>query len=168
MSDAIENLITDVIRREGGFVNDPTDLGGATNFGITRATLASYRMKPVTVEEVRDMKEDEARAIYRANYFRGIETITDPKTLAFLFDYSVNAGPGKAVKAVQSAIGTSVDGAWGPNSQKALDKFGDQSKLYWPCVCYRFDDYMRIMGNNPSQTKFAHGWANRMKEFWSK
>ena len=168
MGNAVENLIDDVIRREGGFVNDPVDPGGATNHGITRGTLADFRKTSVTVEDVRNLTVDEARKIYRENYFKGIEQVTDSLLLGFLFDYSVNAGNGKAVRALQAAIGTTVDGAWGPQSQKKLDNVNDQHTLYWPCVCYRFDDYMRIMGNNPSLTKFAHGWANRMKEFWSK
>lgn len=168
MNTAMEELITDVIRREGGYVNHASDRGGPTNFGITQATLARWRKVPVSADDVRNMSEDEAHNIYRAWYFKGFENVTDAKTLAFLFDYAVNAGNGKAVKAVQNAIGTTVDGVWGPKSQKALDEYGDQSKLYWPCVCYRFDDFMRIMGNDPSQTVFAHGWANRMKEFWSK
>lgn len=168
MNTAMEELITDVIRREGGYVNHASDRGGPTNFGITQATLARWRKTSVSADDVRNMSEDEARNIYRAWYFKGFESVTDAKTLAFLFDYAVNAGNGKAVKAVQNAIGTIADGVWGPKSQKALDEYGDQSKLYWPCVCYRFDDFMRIMGNDPSQTVFAHGWANRMKEFWSK
>jgi lysozyme family protein len=167
MNAAIENLITDVIRREAGYVNHRDDRGGPTKFGITQATLARWRKKPVTANDVENMQESEARDIYRAWYFKGFESVTDPKTLAFLFDYAVNAGNSKAVKAVQNAIGTAVDGVWGPKSQAALEAYGDQSKLYWPCVCYRFDDFMRIMGNDPSQTVFAHGWANRMKEFWS-
>jgi len=167
-NDAIEQAITDVIEREKGYVNHERDHGGPTNFGITQATLARWRGKTVTADDVRNMSVDEARDIYRTWYFKGFESVNDVKTLKFLFDYSVNAGNSKAVKAVQTAIGAVADGAWGPNSQKALDNFGDHSKLYWPCVCFRFDDFMRIMGNDPSQTVFAHGWANRMKEFWSK
>lgn len=167
MNTAIEDLITDVIRREGGFVNDSVDRGGATNWGITIGTLRDWRGKAVSVEDVKNLTQNEAREIYRANYFRGLESITDPKCLAFLFDYSVNAGNKRAVQAVQNAIGTTADGAWGPKSQAALVAYGDQSKMYWKLVCYRFDHFMRIMGNDPSQTKFAHGWANRMKEFWS-
>lgn len=166
MPSAVENLITDILRREGGFVNDPQDAGGATNFGITIGTLSSYRGHAVSVDDVRNLTEAEARDIYRKNYFKDIDNVTDPKTLAFLFDYAVNAGTGAAVKALQTAIGVAADGAFGPMSKAALAKVTDQSALYWPCVCYRFDHFMRIMGDNPSQTKFAHGWANRMKEFW--
>jgi lysozyme family protein len=164
--DAVEFLISRVIDREGGFVNDPTDRGGATKYGITIGTLAAYRGHAVTVPDVKDMTELEARKIYRANYFRGIDAVTDPKSLEFLFDYAVNAGTGKATKALQFVIGAVEDGDFGPNSKKKLAEYGDQSKLYWPLVCYRFDHFMRIMANDPSQTKFANGWANRMKEFW--
>jgi lysozyme family protein len=166
--DEVEKLISKVIDREGGFVNDPSDHGGATNFGITIGTLSAFLGRPASVQEVKDMSELTARKIYRQNYFRGIDAVTDARSLEFLFDYAVNAGTGKAVKALQSVIGAVEDGDFGPNSKKKLEEFGDQSKLYWPLVCYRFDHYMRIMGNDSSQTKFANGWANRMKEFWIK
>jgi lysozyme family protein len=165
MSDEVEKLISRVIDREKGFVNHPNDHGGPTNMGITQATLAAFRGKPVTIQDVKDLQEPEARRIYRQNYFKGIENVSDPASLEFLFDYSANAGNGRAIKALQFAIGTPQDGDFGPASKKALEAFGDQSKLYWQLVCYRFDHYMRIL-DDPTQAVFANGWANRMKEFW--
>jgi lysozyme family protein len=165
MSDEVEKLISEVLDREGGYVNHPNDAGGPTNLGITQGTLAAFRGKPVSIQDVKDLQEPEARRIYRQNYFKGIEAVTDSASLRFLFDYSVNAGNRKAVKALQFAIGTAEDGDFGPNSKKRLEAFGDQSKLYWQLVCYRFDHYMRIL-DNPTQAVFANGWANRMKEFW--
>jgi lysozyme family protein len=154
MTDAIDNLITKVIAREGGFVNDSRDLGGATNFGITQATLEAWRGKPVTEFQVRVLTEAEARQIYRANYFRGLEGVTDPKVLEFLLDYSVNSGPGRSVKALMTVLGG-----------KPLADV-DQAALYWPLVCERLDNFLRIIGNDPSQVVFAIGWANRITEFW--
>ena len=52
---------------EGGLSNDPSDHGGATNWGITAATLAHWRGYSVTAEYVRAIQPDEARAIYHDN-----------------------------------------------------------------------------------------------------
>lgn len=162
----VDDLISNVIVREGGYINHPNDRGGPTNWGITQNTLTRWSGSNATADDVKNLSKDVAAKIYKAFYFDGLEDITDAKTLEFLFDYSVNAGNGAAIKAVQNAIGTKADGQWGPNSAKALAAYGDQSKLYWPCICYRFDHFMRIMANDPSQTVFSNGWANRMKEFW--
>lgn len=165
MSDEVEKLISRVIDREGGYVNHPNDRGGPTKFGITQATLTAFRGKPTSAQDVQDLQEPEARRIYRQNYFVGIDAVSDPASLEFLFDFAVNSGPKMATKALQTVIGAVPDGAFGPNSKKKLEEFGNQSKLYWPLVCYRFDFFMRIL-SDPSQSVFAAGWANRMKEFW--
>lgn len=165
MSDAIDNLITHVIEREGGYVNHAADRGGPTNWGITQGTLTAWRGHPVSAADVQALTQDEARKIYRANYFRGLEDVTDPKVLEFLFDYAVNSGTSRAVTALQKVLGVTADGAWGPKSKAALAAV-DQAKLYWPLVCERLDFYLRIIGRDPSQAVFAAGWANRIVPFW--
>lgn len=166
MTDAIDDLITRVIQREGGYVNHPNDRGGPTKYGITQATLASWRGHSVTEFQVQTLSVEEAREIYRRRYFNGLEDVTDPKALEFLFDYAVNAGTGAAVRALQKVIGTIPDGAFGPKSKAALVAYGDQSKLFWPLLAARYDHFMRIIGGNHSQAVFATGWANRLLEFW--
>ena len=163
---AVDIFIEKVMKREGGYVNHPNDRGGPTKYGITYKTLAEWRGGTVTVQDVIDLTLEEAHRIYKERYFQGLEDVTDEKVLEFLFDFAVNSGTRTAVKALQNVIGAHPDGAFGPLSKAALKKFGSQANLYWPLVCYRFDFFMRIMGNDPSQTVFAHGWANRMREFW--
>ena len=53
MTPAVEQMIDDVIRREGGFVDHPHDRGGPTNFGITQATLSRHLGRPASVADVR-------------------------------------------------------------------------------------------------------------------
>lgn len=151
---AIDDLITRVIEREGGYVNHPSDRGGPTNFGITQGALAAWRGKPVTDWQVSTLSEAEARTIYRNVYFRGLEEVKDPKVLEFLFDYSVNSGPGRALKALMVVLGAQKLGAV------------DQATLFWPLVCERLDNFLRIIANDPSQVVFAEGWANRITEWW--
>lgn len=166
MNPLVEDLITSVLERERGYVNHAADRGGPTNWGITQGTLAAWRGKPVSIAEVKALTQAEARDIYRANYFRGLEGVNDKAVLDLLFDYSANSGPRRSVKALQKVIGVVADGEFGPKSAAALAAVKDHSKLYWPLVCERLDNFLRIIGNDPSQVVFAHGWANRMLEFW--
>ena len=39
MSKTVRDIAKGIVLREGGFVNDPDDLGGATNFGVTIHTM---------------------------------------------------------------------------------------------------------------------------------
>src|SRR5690606_7789917 len=67
--DRFNEALEHVLQVEGGFVNHPADKGGATKFGITRATLAAWRTRPVSVEDVQRMNREEAAAIYRKRYW---------------------------------------------------------------------------------------------------
>ena len=154
MNDAMADLITRVIEREGDYVNHPDDHGGPTKYGITQATLSAWRRTPVTPWQVSLLTEDEARVIYRNVYFRGLEAVKDPKVLEFLFDYSVNSGPGRALKALMVVLGAQKLGTV------------DQATLFWPLICERLDNFLRIIARDPSQVVFAEGWANRLTEWW--
>jgi len=68
---SVEALVADILRREGGFTDNPADRGGPTNFGITHKTLARYKGRPVTKAEVKAMPMDLAVEIYLRNYYNG-------------------------------------------------------------------------------------------------
>lgn len=87
-----------VLKYEGGFVNDPRDPGGATNMGVTRATLSRWRARPVSIAEVRALTRDEAAKIYRAHYWAPIGGDALPVGVDLVaFDIAVNMGVGRAL-----------------------------------------------------------------------
>src|SRR5690349_24305390 len=95
-----------VLAHEGGYSNHPSDPGGPTKFGIT---LADYRrhLKPgASAADVRAMRLDEARAIYRAHYWAALRCDELPAGLDYaLFDYGVNSGIGRAARVLQRLVG---------------------------------------------------------------
>lgn len=110
-----------VLRREGGYVDHPQDPGGVTNHGITHATLAAWRGRPVGKEEVRALTREDAGAIYRSRYWDTIAGDALPAGLDLaLFDFAVNSGPGRAVRTLQRLIGTPIDGRVGPQTLAAV------------------------------------------------
>ena len=67
---SVQNLAEQIVAREGGFVNDPDDPGGATNFGVTLHTLRRLRPhQQVCVDDVRALTRDDAVTIYVEHYF---------------------------------------------------------------------------------------------------
>lgn len=109
-----------VLQFEGGFVNHPLDPGGATNLGITRATLARSRGRPVTVAHVRALTRSEAASIYRRFYWNAVRADDLPGGLDLaVFDLAVNAGPARAARLLQRALGVSADGAIGSTTLAA-------------------------------------------------
>ena len=86
-----------IFREEGGFVNDPHDPGGATNMGITIATLSRWLGKRASVLDVKNLEKPLATAIYEYDYFAPIEFNNLPAGIDVqLVDIAVNAGVGEA------------------------------------------------------------------------
>ena len=75
------DIIGEIIKREGGFVDHPSDRGGPTKFGITLRTLRAWRGQPVTREDVRTLTKAEARQIYAERYIQSpkIDQIADTR-----------------------------------------------------------------------------------------
>lgn len=160
-----ESLIDAILAREGGFVDHPDDKGGATNFGITQATLAAHRWRGVTVEDVRNLTEQEARAIYSQRYVTapGFDRIASDPLRAALVDYAVHSGPVAAIKALQRRLGVDVDGVLGPATQRAAN-LEDGRRLALGVLAGRLRHLGRIITDSPSQATFAAGWMNRVAE----
>ncbi len=138
----VEALLDDLIRREGGFVDDPQDLGGATKYGITQATLAAYRGHQVTKDDVRGLSDTEARDIYRTNYVRPFDAYShDPDLYGLLVDSAVQHG----VSRVKGWV--------------------TQGSTYASLLRRRIEFYGEIITARPANAKFARGWMRRIGEF---
>lgn len=138
----VETLIGDLIRREGGYVDDPSDLGGATKYGITLATLQVARGRPTTKDDVRDLTEDEARAIYRAEYAAPFASYAqDPELYALLVDSAVQHGVSR------------------------VKQWLVQGSTYAAVLRRRIEFYGEIITARPANARFAKGWMKRIGEF---
>ena len=100
---SIDQMIQDVLKREGGYVDHPSDRGGPTKYGITQNTLSKYYGYAATTDEVKALSIDVAEEIYKRNYFYGpaINTLVED-IQPFIFDCAVNHGPRTAIKFIQS------------------------------------------------------------------
>ncbi|MFC7474207.1 glycoside hydrolase family 108 protein [Dankookia sp. GCM10030260] len=149
-----------VLAKEGGFADDPADPGGATQMGITQRTLAAWRGRPVTTQEVRDLTRAEAKEIYRAQYWNLMRCEDLPRGLDLvIFDFGVNAGPGTAVKTLQRAVGTVPDGAVGPFTLQAA-RAADARALVGAVSQARLEHCRGLTGF----ARFGAGWTSRIED----
>lgn len=162
----IDHIIDEILRREGGFVDNAADRGGPTRYGITLATLQAWRGKPVTRDDVVNLSEDEARQIYEQEYIvkPGFSRIPFERLRGLLVDCAVNHGTGWAAKALQRAAGVTADGAIGPATLQAVTG-ADPAVLYRKVLADRIRLYGKIISKDHSQAVFAGGWLNRAAEF---
>lgn len=171
----INQMIDDILRREGGYVDNPADRGGPTKFGITQKTLSIYIGRAALKSEVQNLTEDVARDIYERNYYYAPRIDNLPEEIQpFIFDCAVNHGTRRAIKFVQSVCNhagyspqLSVDGAMGPNTRKAAEwAQAEMGDLFLKALVEeRKNFYMMIVQARPSQSVFLKGWMNRVKEF---
>jgi lysozyme family protein len=159
-------IIDAILLREGGYVDHASDRGGVTNFGITLATLANYRGRPVIPSDVEHMTESEARTIYRERYIEapGFSAIADADLRALLVDMGVNHGPANAIKMLQRAIKCEPDGALGPVTLAALNSLSARS-VRARVTAQRAKFYGALISAHPEQAVFAAGWMARLSEF---
>lgn len=160
-----------LLKFEGGWVDDPADPGGATNLGITLSTFQHYAhpllgLAP-TLGNLRALDTAQAGAIYRKIYWDPIDGDAIP--LQFLaeivFDFYVNAGF-HAIALLQQLLGPplTADGRFGPQTLGALQR-ADQAALYARYRQGRIDYYRNLAGAHPALRRFLNGWLARVQWF---
>lgn len=157
-AESFDRALTLVLDLEGGFVHDPRDPGGATRYGITRATLARARGRPASVADVKALTRQEAGAIYRKSYWAEVGGDALPAGLDLaIFDFGVNSGPARAIKALQRALGVEADGRLGPATLAALAARDPASVVRRVTA-----DRLGWMRRLPTWTAFGRGWTARV------
>lgn len=139
-----------LIGHEGGYVQDPNDPGGETQWGISKRSYPFVN--------IRELTREDARAIYRRDFWARIHADDLADGVAFqVFDFAVNSGIETAVRSLQRAVGVADDGHWGPVSQAAAQAMSESD------VILRLNgvrlDYMTRLANWPHHGK---GWARRI------
>lgn len=148
----IEQALAVLLRHEGGFVDHPSDPGGATNHGVTERVARQHGYKG----DMRDLPLSVATAIYQKQYWGMIKADQLPDNLRFhVFDAAVNSGNVQAIKWLQLCAGVKVDGIIGPLTIKAAAYV---SPAKYSAVRLRF---MTGLKNWPS---FGKGWARRIAD----
>ena len=140
--------------REGGYVDDPDDPGGATNLGITLATLASWRGRPVSKAEVRALGCAEAQAIYAARYWCGDDL--PPGLDLVAFDAGVMSGPSRGIRFLQTALGVTADGRLGPETRAAAARADGPTTIARACAAR-----LAWLRGRSTWGKFGDGWSRR-------
>jgi lysozyme family protein len=157
-AETFDRALALVLELEGGFVNHPRDPGGATNLGITRATLAKARGRPVTVADLKALTRAEAATIYRRLCWNAVRGDELPSGLDIaVFDYAVNSGPTRAARSLQAAVGAAEDGRVGAHTiAAALASDGSTA------VKALTRERLRFLRSLSTWPVFGRGWTSRI------
>lgn len=178
---SIDQLIDELIQREGDYVNHPADRGGPTRWGITQEVARGTGY----AGDMREFPRSTAAELYKRTYwFRpGFDLVAKraPRLAEELFDTGVNMGPLTAAKFLQRALNAlnnrgkdfldiAVDGKLGGQSDAALGAFlykrrapGGEDVLLKAVECLQGARYLDLAENDEKQEAFTYGWlANRI------
>lgn len=116
------------------YSNWASDPGGSTNWGITQRTLDSVIQRyPGFPADVKDLTLDQAKAIYRGEYWPTWAPLNSQQLASKCFDIAVNLGVGTAIRYLQDAVGVPVDGHFGPVTLQAVQTTPPASALSVLC-----------------------------------
>lgn len=170
-------MLSDLLRAEGGYVNDPRDAGGETNFGITIGTARANGYGGA----MKDMTKDNALEIYRRQYFFApgfdkVMTAGLPGVAAELFDTGVNMGPKVAATFLQKSLNAlnnqgkdyaeiGEDGQIGPATITAINGLikrrgieNTESVLLKALNCLQGARYIDLAVRREDNEAFLYGW----------
>jgi lysozyme family protein len=149
-----------MLHSEGGFVNHPSDPGGMTNLGVTKATWESWVGREVDEAEMRGLTPEKVEPLYKERYWDAVRGDELPMGLDYLmFDFAVNAGAGRAIKTLQTAVGVTPDGGFGPMTMAAVQAV-DPVELIERFSQAKEDFYRSLT----TFSTFGKGWLNRVAD----
>jgi lysozyme family protein len=118
-----------MLASEGGFSDDERDNGnklpdgrkGSTMLGVTQYNWEAHVGHEVTHDQMRKLTPADVEPLYKKKYWDVVRADELPNGIDYLvFDMGVNAGPGRSIKLLQAAVGTTPDGGLGPITLSAV------------------------------------------------
>jgi lysozyme family protein len=160
------------LKREGGFVNDAADPGGATKYGVSMRWLNSkglledselgYVPGETPLEVIQKMTPQEASDLYEKYWWNAYHygDIIAQAVASKVFDTSVNVGPTRAHKFLQSVLLLPQDGLLGPNTLSAANA-ANSLALLQGLQAVQAQFYRALVAKKPELDKYLAGWLNR-------
>jgi lysozyme family protein len=155
-----DNAFKLMLKSEGGYVDHPTDPGGRTNLGVTQATWENWIGRGSDEAEMRGLTPEKVEPLYKKKYWDAVRGDELPAGISYLcFDFAVNAGAGRSIKTLQSAVGVTPDGGFGPITMAAVQAVDPVELIE------RFsqakEDFYRSLN---TFSVFGKGWLNRVAD----
>lgn len=132
--------------------------------GVTLEVFREFKRNPhLTKDDLRNISDDDIRAIYKKRYWDAVRADELVSGLDYcVFDCAVNSGPGRAIKFLQSCVGTTPDGGFGPTTMAAVVQFqGDVAATLIKEYCEKRLDFLKSLR---TFAVFGKGWERRVNE----
>ena len=160
MKSNYDECLKTILHHEGGYVNHPKDPGGETNLGVTKRVYQEHG----GTKDMKDLLVEDVAPIYKKGYWDKMKGDDLPGGLDLcVFDFGVNAGPGRAAKFLQSMIGTTVDGGIGPNTLAKVEEYVRENGEHETVKKYQ-EMRQKYYEQLSTFATFGKGWTRRVEE----
>jgi lysozyme family protein len=151
-----------MLAHEGGYVDHPKDPGGRTNHGVTQRVWEEWLGRPVSEKEMRALTPTMVKPLYKRKYWDACRADDLVAGVDYVvFDVSVNSGPGRAIKFLQSCVGVTVDGGFGPATLTAVKKAEEDPARLIELYCAKRLEFLQSLKTFET---FGKGWSRRVQE----
>lgn len=165
MSARFEECVAEVLRHEGGFVDNINDPGGATNHGISLRYARSQGSMldldgdgDVDRNDIVLITPERASLVYRNWFWRDVKGDELPAGVDLaVFDFAVNSGPSRAIRSLQKVLRVQQDGVLGPATLAALRTADAREVALGVC-----DDRLAFLRGLRTWATFGRGWTRRV------
>lgn len=148
-----------ILQSEGGFAILPNDPGGATNHGVTIGTWSNYIGHTATVAEMQALTVADVTPLYKSDFWNVCHCDDLPSGVDLMvFDEGVNAGCGRAIRALQASVGVTQDGIIGPATLAAVAACSAVNLI--GSLATNRDAFYRSL---PTFKDFGNGWLARVE-----
>jgi len=176
----IENILDEVLRSEGGFVEDPADPGGATNHGVSLRYARGVGLDndgdgDTDRDDILLVTAEQARDLYRDDFWSGPGINRLPGEIQpVMVDWAVNSGTPRPIMAMQRVINAAQigfdlddDGVVGPKTRRAAEAAQSEMGPFFnnAIVDERVAFYRRLVESRPASQRFLRGWLSRAERF---
>ncbi|ANZ48742.1 endolysin [Erwinia phage vB_EamM_ChrisDB] len=176
---SMEGIIAAKVNLEGGYVNNPNDLGGPTKYGVTQTTARENGY----TGDMRDLTYAQAIAIYKKGWWDRMRLDTfmalNPLLADRMFDFGINAGRANCIKSLQRILNVlnrqgklysdiSADGGIGTLTMNAVQGYvkargvDGVNRLMFALTCHQVSYYTEISEKRVQNEEFTYGWYDRV------
>ena len=166
MTDNFNLCLQLVLQHEGGYVNNPADPGGMTNLGVTARVWEEWVGHPVDEKQMKALTPAIVAPLYKKKYWDACRADDLVSGLDYcVFDVAVNSGVGRAIKFLQSCVGVTADGGFGPATYAAVKQNEKDPKALIELYCAKRLEFLQSL---KTFEVFGKGWSRRVAEVQDK
>lgn len=166
MKENFDNCFEMMLAHEGGYVDHPKDPGGRTNLGVTQRVWEEWLSRPVSEKEMRALTPEMVKPLYKRKYWDAVRADDLVAGVDYcVFDVAVNSGPGRAIKFLQSSVGTTPDGGFGPATLAAVKEAEKEPAKLIEAYCFMRLEFLKSL---KTYETFGKGWKRRVDEVEAK